>query len=1105
MNRFPLTFPGNLSVVPVFAAILYFASPVSTCAIVDLNENGYDDIWEQKYSATALAQNEDSDGDGDSNLKESVAGTDPLDALSRLRVSRLKVGPNPDAVSGNGGDTVHTVVMTVASQAGKAYQVESSSGLNQPGWQPITGQILADGASLSLTLSNAAPAGASETHFRVLVSDSDSDADGIPDWDELQVPRFDPHVPQSAAAGYDDLATLTSTLTAKTTALAANAYEKEGIDGRIRISRTGSMPLVVYFGFSGDPDPTKGSAAPTDYVVKQRGTTSIEPIPFLEGAVVANSEVSGTRTFSAVSTEFSEVALPYEITLNGAVRIPENIASVVILIDPMIDSSNEVPESLVIHLAPAPALTAGAGAGVFVRINDAQPVAGNEHLFIGYLGPEVGAVSYGSGISTVLLQGDNDMGLVNLSFSGLTTPQVAVHIHVVNPLSGPDLESLPLGQVSGHEWYIRAAQFLVTDQHVLDALYSGKLYVNVHSAQYPTGEIRGDYAFTEGSTELQIPPDPPPHEILTGEELDRDIVRFLTQSTFGPRQEDLDGMRALIEDPAIGDGTNRIAGMEAWIDLQMDPVQMPESILLEYTRASFNQDTNTSERHHRRWGWWEHAVNGRDQLRQRTAFALSQIFVTSTATATLAQRHYGMANYYDLITTNAFGTYRDLLGDVTYSPVMGFYLSHLKNQKETTNSVGKIIASPDENYTREIMQLLSFGLVHLHLDGTVKLGTNGLPIATYDNSVITEMAKVFTGLSYSKRADSSGNPIDNTNFFLGEGNLEYQVRWLYPMKIFQQHHEESDKTIFGGHYIPAGQTGDQDLSLVHDLLAAHETTAPFICRRLIQRFVTSNPSRGYLYRVAKTFQDTGGDFSEVVKAILLDYEARSLTLVDQVGQGKQKEPLIRFTHLMRFVNTASQIPLSSLSAHGYPATELAKFPTNATIFRMRNNLTTDFGQEAQSAPSVFNFFLPDFIQPGAIAAAGLVVPEFQITTESQVYGCIDYVYDLTLRGGGVPGLGLPPGFSNTDDHMFGDYLPLLQIYNDALALPGGTVETASEALVDYLDLVFHAGHLKAKFAGAPEPNPRSLIIESTINFGSVRRVLNTVYIVLNTPQYVIHK
>jgi len=213
---------------------------------------------------------------------------------------------------------------------------------------------------------------------------------------------------------------------------------------------------------------------------------------------------------------------------------------------------------------------------------------------------------------------------------------------------------------------------------------------------------------------------------------------------------------------------------------------------------------------------------------------LSEIFVISDTNATLQGQPAAMPVYYDLLVNGAFGNFRTLLENVTLSPAMGVYLSSLRNAKATGT------ASADENYAREVMQLFTIGLNQLQPDGTLKLDATGLPIPTYNQATISQTAKVFTGWAFQ-----SGDANSNNNFRGGSAD------YLHPMMLYPAQHDTTAKTIVGGVIIPANQTGTADLKLTLDTLANHPNTGPFISRQLIQRLVTSNPSPGYIYRVAQ--------------------------------------------------------------------------------------------------------------------------------------------------------------------------------------------------------------------------------------------------------------
>ncbi len=348
--------------------------------------------------------------------------------------------------------------------------------------------------------------------------------------------------------------------------------------------------------------------------------------------------------------------------------------------------------------------------------------------------------------------------------------------------------------------------------------------------------------------------------------------------------------------------------------------------------------------------WWYNAVNGPDQLRQRMAFALSEIFVVSNVNNAVGDHAQPLANYYDLLATNALGNFRTLIGAVSTSPVMGEYLTYFRNQ--LPNPATGVQA--DENFAREVMQLFTIGLWQLNPDGTQKLDGNGNPIPTYAQADVTNLADVFTGWG-SHRANGE-TAADAWN----EEDL------MDPMTCDSEHHDVAAKTIVGGLAIPAGGTCVSELAIVLDTLFNHPNTAPFISKQLIQRLVTSNPSPAYVARVAAVFANDGqgvrGDLLAVAEAILTDPEA--VTLGTAAGSGKLREPVLRLTGMWR----------------AFAAAESG----GSIVDQITHDAIRAFGEDALDSPTVFNFFAPSYQRAGPLASAGLVVPEFQITNESTI-------------------------------------------------------------------------------------------------------------------------
>lgn len=432
---------------------------------------------------------------------------------------------------------------------------------------------------------------------------------------------------------------------------------------------------------------------------------------------------------------------------------------------------------------------------------------------------------------------------------------------------------------------------------------------------------------------------------------DAEAARFLTQATFGPTTSEIALVRQL--------------GYSHWLDRQLGMPLTPSRAFLQQLDADLallvpEQDLNPNNRVDR---WYHTATYGRDQLRQRMAYALSQIFVISDQNGAINAEITQVAEYWDLLGRDAFVNYRMLLNDVTFDQSMGKYLSHWRNRRALGTRL------PDENYAREVMQLFSIGLVERNLDfSPILLGGN--PVATYDQAVISEMAKVFTGFAYSNA------PANN---IFGGTNATY-----LPMSCVQNEHDIGVKTVLAGVVLPANQVCGTDVGLMLNVINAHQNVAPFISRQLIQRFVTSSPSPAYIGRVAAVFQNNGsgerGDLGAVLRAILLDPDARNAN--PPAGFGKLREPVLRLTALWRAWDAVAPLPVA-----GQPPGDI----------RMSGN-ARGMSQTPLRANTVFNFYVPDFQQPGPIAAAGLFSPEFQITNESSIWAVGNTLYNHSWNG-----------------------------------------------------------------------------------------------------------
>ncbi len=673
------------------------------------------------------------------------------------------------------------------------------------------------------------------------------------------------------------------------------------------------------------------------------------------------------------------------------------------------------------------------------NVASATPLSQNAGptLYLAVLTPEGTAQSGGSGVATLLLGGDEKTGTVRFNFANLTTPKMAAHVHgpADAGTSGSilfDLDDAPREADGAYRWTF-ANVGTVTAAQIVAALKTGRLYVNIHSSRYPGGEIRGHFRLANGSQTFTPPAAPPP--LPSGTPTPRDAARFLTQATFGPVLADIERVQQL--------------GYAAWLNEQFSATTVSHVAYLDAAKA-VGVEINTN---HTMEPFWAQALAGRDQLRARVMFALSEIFVISNASGPLEDEAFALSSYVDMLNRNAFSNFRQLLEDVTLHPAMGAYLNMLQNDKEDP-ATGR---EPNENFAREVLQLFSIGLYQLNPDGSLKLDAGGLPIPTYNQTTIENFAKVFTGWNHA------GN--DQTKAW----KWQWPDRnWRAPLEAWPTHHSTGEKVLLNGARLPANQTAQKDLKDALDNIFNHPNVGPFIARQLIQRLVTSNPSPGYVYRVANVFnssinssgQNVRGDLRAVVRAILLDYEVRSTDVIANQGFGKQREPVLRFSALLRAFNVRS----------------------NTSKFRVWNleSPLWGMGQNPLYAPTVFNFFQPGYAQPGAMTEAGLAAPEFQITTETSIIGSSN-----TLRGVAFRGV------TWDQDQLTLDYAPLLPLAVN----PGNPGQ-----LLDQLNLLLLAHGMTG------ETRTRVLAAVNTIAANDqLGRVKMAIYLILLSPEFAIQK
>lgn len=441
-----------------------------------------------------------------------------------------------------------------------------------------------------------------------------------------------------------------------------------------------------------------------------------------------------------------------------------------------------------------------------------------------------------------------------------------------------------------------------------------------------------------------------------------DAYRFLEQATFGPSNADVARVKKI--------------GFDNWIDEQFAlPIAFSHLTTVKAgMRARNIQDPIPLLMTQ---SWWTHALTEPNQLRQRVAFALSEIFVVSANTVDTRM----VASYLDMLTRQADANYRTLLESVALHPAMGQYLSHLSNRKEDV-TIGRV---PDENFAREVMQLFSIGLYELD-DSARPITVNGRYVETYTADDVKGMAKVFTGWGWYRSASQMG--IDWWLCFWRSANCATDEQFVQSMAGYNNEHSVSVKNFLGV-TVPAQSTGapSTSLKIALDRLASHHNTAPFISKQLIQHLVTSNPSDAYVTDITNVFRNSNGNLKAVVKAILLHAEARhpEAVVADMSNYGKVREPVLRLTHLLRSLPHTSDTYIA-----------------NGNAFYLASDTTdsgTELGQTPMQSPSVFNFFRPGYTPPqSSIGAASLVAPEMQLSTETSTLGYANFVADI-LEGG----------------------------------------------------------------------------------------------------------
>jgi len=539
-----------------------------------------------------------------------------------------------------------------------------------------------------------------------------------------------------------------------------------------------------------------------------------------------------------------------------------------------------------------------------------------------------------------------------------------------------------------------------------------------------------------------------------------DAARFLEQATFGATDADvrdvsLNGFQWWLDQQFALPATATEPAVEQAVIVNNPPCASGD---VKCNAALFVQNDKNDDLVQD--AFWQQSLTAPDQLRQRVKYALSQLFViSSNNTSTIQSMPRGEAGYYDMLGADAFGNFRQLLQDVTLSPMMGQFLSMQGNDKGNANT------DPDENYAREVQQLFTIGLWQLNDDGTQKLDGNGNPIPTYSNTDVKGLAAVFTGWSWNIPGDSSDNAWSNCCVYVGPGYGEE----LLSMQSFPNHHSTVEKDFLGV-TIPASGSPDPagDLKIALDTLFNHPNLPAFFSKQMIEHLVTSNPSPAYVNRIAQVFKNDGtgvrGNLQAVITAILMDPEARdTATVVGTAQYGKVREPLLRYAEWARAFTAQSRtgsfnIGSAEDSIYGY----------NEMWLR---------------SPTVFNWFAPNYTPPNtSISSAGLFAPEMQIVNVSSVVGFINYMQGAI----GSNALGGSDVFSSYATEM--------------------SLAATPDQLLDRINLLLMAGQMNTTLYNQILATINSIPIptggdQNAVNAALLSRVQAAIYLTVASPDF----
>jgi uncharacterized protein (DUF1800 family) len=557
-----------------------------------------------------------------------------------------------------------------------------------------------------------------------------------------------------------------------------------------------------------------------------------------------------------------------------------------------------------------------------------------------------------------------------------------------------------------------------------------------------------------GGGSSPTPPPPPPVAQVAKPKTDAEAARFILRANLSVSEAQITDIKSI--------------GYEPWLTTQMDAPINQTGVAWLSSRGydQITADNFFDNEYPGDYMIWNQLMSDANGVRKRIALALSEFFVVSLPALDFSWRAQAIAFYWDQLNSNAFGSFRKLLEDITLNPAMGWFLSTRGNRKEDTRT-GR---QPDENYAREVMQLFTIGLYELNNDGTRKLNASNQPIETYTNSDVSNLARVFTGYDWdftgnvrTPATNDPGRMINGTGYVLKPMTLD-NTKWEYPQATSQHSTLEA---VFLGTTIPANTDGTAALKTALDTLFNHANVGPFFAKQMIQRLVTSNPSAAYIDRVAKIFNNNGsgarGDLRAVFKAILTDDEALNTASLTSATFGKVREPMIRFAQWGRTFGAAS-------TSSNWKIGNLSDFANG-------------LGQSALRSPSVFNFFRPGYVPANtAIATNSLVAPEFQLINETSAPGYVNYMSFAISTTNGI----------NND--VKAAYTSEIAIAHDAAAL------------LDRVSLLLAANQISDSTKATIRTALDAITVTQTsTNADKLRRVYTAILLVMASPDYLVQK